>query len=364
MKNVKTSTIAVISACTILLSGLFGFGGSYLAMNYFDVRDDENFAVDPTSSQSPIEGHDTSQFYNTQEIAELVGDTVVSIETEISSSGMWGYGGTGNGSGVIISEDGLIVTNHHVIEDANSILITMLDGTEYYAELIGSDEQTDVAILKIDATGLPFATMADSDELVAGEPAIVIGNALGYLGGSVTSGDIAATGRTIDVEGLVMEDLIQLSVSINGGNSGGGVFNEHGELVGIVVARSVADNAEGVGFAIPINTASAVVDDLLNQGYVCGRIRIGIYMNEVRDVDTARQLGVNEYGVYITEVENPDSGFMQMDMLVSLDGVDIESIDHFLEMLHENEVGDVVTFEVVRDNKIISFELALPEYQG
>ncbi len=363
MKNVKTSTIAVISAFTILLSGLFGFGGSYLAINYFDVRDDENFAVDPTTSETPIEGHDTSQFYNTQEIAELVGDTVVSIQTEISGD-FWGSGGTGNGSGVIISEDGLIVTNHHVIEDANSILITMLDGTEYYAELLGSDAQTDVAILKIDATGLSFATMADSDELVPGEPAIVIGNALGYLGGSVTSGDIAATGRTIDVEGLVMDDLIQLSVSINGGNSGGGVFNEHGELVGIVVARSVADNAEGVGFAIPINVASSVVDDLLNQGYVGGRIRIGIMLTDIYDVNSARELGVNEYGVYITEVQNPDSGFEAMDMIVSFDGVDVENTEHFLEMLHEKEVGDVVTFEVVRDNKIISFDLALPEFQG
>ncbi len=206
------------------------------------------------------------------DIASMNSDSVVEITISATATNvlLGKYTTTGSGSGVIISSDGYILTNNHVVESAKDINIRLHDGTEYVAKVIGTDSKTDIAVLKVDATNLKPVTIGDSDKLVVGETAVVIGNPLGELGGTVTNGIISALEREITLDGSKM-NLIQTNAAINPGNSGGGLFNSKGELVGIVVAKSSGLDIEGLGFAIPINDVKDVISDILNLGYVSGR---------------------------------------------------------------------------------------------
>lgn len=198
-------------------------------------------------------------------VVEAVADSVVEINCRVRvSSGMFYYNATGAGSGVIISEDGNIITNHHVIEGATAITVRLRDGEEFAASLVGSDSRHDIAIIKIDADGLTVATFGDSDMLKVGQTAIVIGNPLGTLGGTVTSGIISALDREITIDGVTM-NLLQTDASINSGNSGGGMFDLDGRLIGIINAKSTGTNVEGLGFAIPASTALSVATEILKR---------------------------------------------------------------------------------------------------
>ena len=180
-------------------------------------------------------------------VVEQCADAVVEIQTESISSGgslFQQYISSGAGSGVILTQDGYIVTNHHVIENATSILVRTRSGDEYNAQLIGSDQQSDLAVLKIDASGLTPAVLGDSTKLEVGDLAVVIGNPLGELGGTVTSGIISALDREVTIDGQVMT-LMQTDAAVNPGNSGGGLFDANGDLVGIINAKSSGNNVEG-----------------------------------------------------------------------------------------------------------------------
>ena len=226
------------------------------------VQRDEN-----TSSQGSAAGTTLS----IQDVASIVQPSVVAITTEqMVSSEIW-FGGSyiqsGAGSGVIISQDGYILTCAHVISGANNITVQLNDDTTYPATVIGQDSTSDIAVIKVEATGLTPAVIGDSDALVVGEDAIAVGNPLGTLGGTVTNGIISALNRQVTVENNNMT-LIQTNASISPGNSGGGLFNGNGELVGVVNAKSGSDEAEGLGFAIPINSAMSTAKELIENGYV------------------------------------------------------------------------------------------------
>ena len=180
----------------------------------------------------------------------------------------------GAGSGVVYSEDGYILTNNHVIEGASTINVTMNDGKTYEASLVAADSQSDIAVLKIDATGLTPVSFGDSDALSVGDLAVVIGNPLGTLAGTATDGIVSGLEREITLDGKSMT-LIQVSASVNPGNSGGGVFDQYGNLIGLVVAKSSGSDVEGLGFAIPSNTVKSVVESLISNGYVAGRPAAG-----------------------------------------------------------------------------------------
>ena len=293
-----------------------------------------------------------------------VSSSVVEISTEILVQSNWigQYVTSGAGSGVIISEEGYIITNHHVIDGAHSISVRLNDGTEFAATLVGTDERTDVAILWIDAGehDLTVATLGSSYDLVAGEDILAIGNPLGSLGGTVTEGIISATERQISVDGNDMT-LLQVSAPINPGNSGGGLFNMAGELVGVVNAKMSSEEIEGLGFAIPVDTAYDIACELIRYGYIRGRVDMGLTLMDVTDLYTALRYFNSQYaGVYVYDSESED--FHYGDLIMSVENVEISTSEELAKLINRYEVGDVLEFVVFRKNKEVTVELELREY--
>lgn len=241
---------------------VIGFVGGAIAYNFFS-EPNGNVSLENLSS-SLSSGNVNTLPLTTSQVVELVEDSVVEIRTEILSSGSNSSESLteGAGSGVVLKQDGYIVTNAHVIDDAKNIKVKLHNGDEYAANLVGKDEKEDIAVIKINANGLTPITFGDSQELKVGERVIVIGNPLGTLGGSVTDGIISAINRTLNINGEDMT-LLQTNAEINHGNSGGGMFGEKGQFVGLVVAKSTGMNLEGLGFAIPSNTVKDVVNKLM-----------------------------------------------------------------------------------------------------
>lgn len=299
------------------------------------------------------------------EIASIALKSVVEITTETVQTGsrMRQYISQGAGSGVIITQDGYIVTNHHVIDGASRITVTTSEGKNYTASLVGTDKRTDLAVIKIDAEGLQPAVFGNSDELVVGELAVAVGNPLGELGGTVTEGIISALNRDIIIDGEKM-NLLQTSAAINPGNSGGGLFNSRGQLIGIVNAKSSGLGIEGLGFAIPINTVKEVVEQIMTYGYVRGRVDLGVTLIDVTDIRTALMYRLQNMGVYVLEVTDEDSLFQPGDRIVSIDGVEVESSDQVEEVIQQHKVGDVLDVVIQRGRRLLQLRLVLKEAKG
>ncbi|MBQ8351756.1 MAG: trypsin-like peptidase domain-containing protein [Clostridia bacterium] len=292
--------------------------------------------------------------YGEQDIPTVVTkvqDMVVEIRTEttVTSAYYGDYVQSGAGSGVIVSEDGLILTCDHVISGAGTITVVLTDGREFIAEIYGEDSWSDLALIKIDATGLPAAELpaaAAKDDasyksyLSVGEEVIAIGNPLGELGGSVSNGIISALGRKVSVEGVPMT-LMQTNAAVNPGNSGGGLFNMYGELIGIVNAKSTGDSVEGIGFAIPVSDAIVVYRQLYSQGYVSGRPYLGLYFEESTN---GLKIISYDYNDELTGGQTIQSG----DMLYSADGTVITSFSDLKTVLANKKVGDTMVIQVER----------------
>lgn len=305
------------------------------------------------------------------DVASAVTPSVVVVTTEQIVTDNYFWGGqqvlSGAGSGVILTTDGYIVTNYHVVEGAQQITVTLHDDSTYTATVVGSDQQSDIALLKIDATGLTPAVLGDSDGVQVGEVVIAVGNPMGTLGGTVTDGIVSALNRDISVEGNEMT-LMQTSAAISPGNSGGGLFNTNGELIGIVNAKYSDEDAEGLGFAIPVNTMKTVVQDLLENGYVTGRPALGITVITVGDVQTAMQYGVSSLGVYVNSVDEGSgaeaAGMKAGDRIVSIGTQLVESTDDVTNALKSYNVGDVVEVQVDRGRELITLQVTLGEKTG
>lgn len=305
------------------------------------------------------------------DVASAVTPSVVVVTTEQIVTDNYFWGGqqvlSGAGSGVILTTDGYIVTNYHVVEGAQQITVTLHDDSTYTATVVGSDQQSDIALLKIDATGLTPAVLGDSDSVQVGEVVIAVGNPMGTLGGTVTDGIVSALNRDISVEGNEMT-LMQTSAAISPGNSGGGLFNTNGELIGIVNAKYSDEDAEGLGFAIPVNAMKTVVQDLLENGYVTGRPALGITVITVGDVQTAMQYGVSSLGVYVNSVDEGSgaeaAGMKAGDRIVSIGTQLVESTDDVTNALKSYNVGDVVEVQVDRGRELITLQVTLGEKTG
>lgn len=317
-------------------------------------------------------------FAYTRDLVAAVRDSVVYVEvyTRAYRSGEEPYGA---GSGIIISSDGYIITNAHVVDDMDRYVIHVnttdpIEGTgvveEYEAALVGSDTDTDLAVLKIEATGLQAAVLGDSDELRLGDDVVAIGNPLG-LETSVTKGVVSGLKRQQYSTSERELSSIQTDASINSGNSGGGLFNMHGEVVGIVNSKLIYNNAEGVGFAITINEAKSVIDDLISKGYVSGRPILGITCLEVSEYVGAIQ-GMTP-GLYVTDIDRTlaiaDSELVVGDTIVKVEGISITSVSEVSDILAEKAPGDEVEVTVVRVDSLgrkkeISFPVTLSEYVG
>lgn len=350
---------AVTLIIAMLFSAVIGAGAYALAMSTFG-----GTTIDKTVTTTNYNlAESTGSTLSVQEIVAKNENSVVAIVTESVSTDNWlgQYVTQGAGSGVIISEDGYIVTNNHVIEDASNIMVTLNDGTEASAKLVATDEQTDVAVIKIEKDGLTPVSFGDSDKLTVGELAIAIGNPLGEFAGSATEGIISGLEREITIDNKTMK-LIQTSASINPGNSGGGLFDQYGNLVGVVVAKSSGSEVEGLGFAIPSNTVKEVADSLIENGYVTGRPAAGITIVDLTNAEDAMQYGVQLTGVYIQEVTGENAkkaGLKAGDLIYYLDDTKITSASQLVALIQSKEVGDKVTFTIVRDNRMVDVDVEL-----
>lgn len=316
--------------------------------------------------------------------AAKAGDSVVEITTEtVTTSFFYGqYVESGAGSGVIIdADDGYIITCAHVIDGASTVNVTLKNGEKYPATIIGSDNRTDIAIIQVDAEGLIAAEIGNSESLVVGQTSIAIGNPLGTLGGTVTSGIISALNREITIDGQSYS-LLQTDASINPGNSGGGLFDIEGKLIGVVNAKSGGNGGgttiEGLGFAIPINQALEIAESLVDNGYVSGRASMGIYVYEVNQNTSSSKLYqsqyrelldyINGYGVYFLEYLKGQNGDFEFgDKIVAIDGISVSTMNDISSVLEELSAGDEIVITVSRltsdmkRSRIIEFETTLVE---
>lgn len=317
-----------------------------------------------TSPATTVQSQQTNKTIS--EVAEAISPSVVEIFTEVTMNSYGFFGGTytsqAAGSGVIISADGYIITNNHVLEDANSITVKTYDGTEYEASVIGTDSKSDIGVIKIEADNLTPAVIGDSSLIKAGDTAIVVGNPLGTLGGSITHGIISSASREMIISNESME-LIQTDATINSGNSGGGLFDGNGNLIGIVNAKDSGTTSsgaliEGIGFAIPINYAMDVASELMTYGKVTNRPMLGVYIQTLQQ-DTQKY----KAGVYIQDVMTgggaDKAGLKALDRIVSVDGENIASYSDLSIVLRDKKVGDSVKVVVERDGEEMSFDVTL-----
>ncbi len=386
-KSENSSIGAKIVTSILFLCIGFSVGTIYMAsINKNPSETKSTSYISTVSSNTPATIVNKGDALSIKEVAAMNQDSVVEIEIEAQGRSFFygNYTTTGCGSGIIISADGYILTNNHVIQSATKIKVRLHDGTEYAATVVGSDAKNDIGIIKVDAKNLKPVTIGDSSKLSVGDTAIVIGNPLGQLGGTVTDGIISALEREMNIEGKKM-NLIQTNAAINPGNSGGGLFNSNGELVGIVVAKSSGLDVEGLGFAIPVNDVTNVINDILKLGYVSGRAYLGVSLADSKQ-EQRESMGddslwnffyggniggtftTTSYGAYVTAVEDgsaaDEAGIKVDDQIISIDNNMCSSSSDVSAAIAEHSVGDKVSIVIVRDNKMQTLSATLKEYKG
>ena len=360
-KNKKHSRGLALGLCGVAAACLLFAGGAVVGnMAFGGHANSDSGASASTSDSAPTlqinskpesdssnssDNYDTADGMAGEDIYKKVNPSVVSVISTTSE-------GTGSGSGVIMSKDGYIITNNHVVDGAQSVSVQLSDGTSLDAEIIGTDEQTDLAVIKVTPTSdLTAAEFGDSDELEPGEYAYAIGSPGGVqFANTITGGRISAINRDLTVNDRVMT-LIQTDASINNGNSGGALINKYGQVVGITSAK-LSGNAfgsatvEGMGFAIPINTAKDIVDELIQNGYVSGRPSIGITGQNVESAD-GKVSGVQVYSID-SRAKAASEGLQVGDVITAVDGTPTPDMDKVNELKQDKKAGDKLTLSVYR----------------
>ena len=370
-KEKKYVTKGALIACMILTMILSSLLGAFISGAYFSRTTSDGRATRNDSQLSQLDlGDATGSDLTVAQIVDKNENAVVEILMSGTQQNMWGQMQLvqGAGSGVIVREDGYIATNYHVIQGANKVEVTLHNGDSYSAHIIGSDPANDIAVIKIDAKGLTTATVGDSSTVDVGDLAVAIGNPLGQLGGTATTGIISALDRTLDVEGTTLT-LMQTDAAINGGNSGGGLFNSKGELIGIVESKASAVGVEGLAFALPINTVSPIINDFIENG---GNVQaaeatpaVGIVISDVSE-ENAQYYGLESAGVYVAQVTGENAqkaGFQAEDRIVSFNGKQISDSNEFITLVRKCKVGDTVTIVVSRKGQQIEIKTVLEELQ-
>ena len=391
-KNKKTITIvvSVLVVCVVIaVTGIVLAATGVLSGDKEEKTDGTSTSQDSGSDTQTVSGgsvatKDDSGNLTVAGVAKKAMDSCVGITVyskQNSYSNFYGYGSnnssdssdnqqaSGEGSGVIMKEANgktYIMTCAHVIADGSSFKVTLNNGKEYTATMVGADSQTDIGVLSIEATGLQAATFADSKSLTVGEQVVAIGCPGGLeFKNSVTSGYISALDRPVESSIGYDNECIQTDAAINPGNSGGALVNDNGELVGIVNAKSSDSDAEGLGFAIPVNDAVKVAQELLENGYVTGRPYLGISYYAVTDAQTAAQLGVNAYGVYIVEVVKggpaDKAGLQAGDRIVSVDGSEVATQSDLGTLMQDHKAGDTIEITVARGGQMQTVSVTLGE---
>ena len=321
----------------------------------------QNTGASVSGSPAAAEGLTPSQVY-----AQNV-DSVVAISCTVQSGGYYGSStGTASGSGFILSEDGYVLTNYHVVEGAVAISVVMHDGTEYEAEVVGYDSSAnDLAVLKVDAAGLPAAAIGSSNDLIIGDMVVAIGNPLGELTSTQTVGYVSGIGREVATDSLTTIRMIQTDAAINPGNSGGPLFNMKGEVIGITTAKysgttTSGASIEGIGFAIPIDDVMDVIDDLINLGYVNGAY-MGVSVQNT-DEASASMFGLPT-GAYIASVEKDGpaykAGIQPKDIIIDVGGYAVSNVTDLTRALRHFKAGDTTTVTVIRSGQQKTMEITL-----
>ena len=360
-KNKKHSRGLALGLCGVAAACLLFAGGAVVGNMAFGGNADSNSGTSASTSDSAptlqinskpesdssnsSDNYDTADGMAGEDIYKKVNPSVVSVISTTAE-------GTGSGSGVIMSKDGYIITNNHVVDGAQSVSVQLSDGTSLDAKIIGTDEQTDLAVIKVTPTSdLTAAEFGDSDELEPGEYAYAIGSPGGVqFANTITGGRISAINRDLTVNDRVMT-LIQTDASINNGNSGGALINKYGQVVGITSAK-LSGNAfgsatvEGMGFAIPINTAKDIVDELIQNGYVSGRPSIGITGQNVESAD-GKVSGVQVYSID-SRAKAAGEGLQVGDVITAVDGTPTPDMDKVNELKQDKKAGDKLTLSVYR----------------
>ena len=305
------------------------------------------------------------------DIYDLACQQVVGVTTEVTGTNFFGMpvSGAVTGSGFIISEDGYILTNYHVIEDAYKgrldVTVMLHDGTSYTAQIVGTEPDNDVAVLKIEAEGLNAAVIGDSDSLRVGDTVYAVGNPLGELEFSMTTGHVSAKDRVIKTDnGAEAISMFQVDAAVNSGNSGGPIYNSRGEVVGIVTAKYSSTGVEGIGFAIPVNDAVSIARDLVTTGYVTGKAHLGVTVNTKYNEMYAQYYGW-PLGAYIDGVESggcaEKAGIEAGDIITRVGGEEVKSFDDLKSALKRHSAGDTVEIELYRADASRTVTVVLDE---
>lgn len=349
--------VVVLTLGTFAVTGIVNFAqnGAFDIQTQSDEKDTPKLEQQTTPTpQSSKEGEELT----VREVAEKLKPSVVGIVSE-----------TGVGTGVVMTEDGYIITNAHVVEGSSNLTVYLDDEqkTQYPAKIVGLDTQTDVAVIKAEATGLTAAEFGDSDALAAGDQVVAIGNPGGLtLQNSVTVGYVSAVNRSMTTEDGIVTNLIQTDAAINPGNSGGALINMYGQVIGINSSKITATDYEGLGFAIPINTVKDVVDELIAHGYVSGRPKLGI---TGRDVSQLMMMANGlPQGVLIVSVEEDSDayakGIRAGDVITGFGETKIDSMTTLNAEKEKYKAGDTVALTVYRDGQEYTVNVTLSEDAG
>ena len=372
MKPVKKNRVGMkltaLALCCALLGGAVG-GGIVWGVSNSGEEDSTTINVsDRTVSQVAVNKVDGQTEMSDAEVYAANVNSAVSINVTGTSGTNW-FGQpvqtASAGSGFILTSDGYIVTNYHVVGDAQTIQVTLYSGDTYDAQYVGGDEDYDIAVIKIEATGLQAVTLGNSEELNVGDHVLAIGNPLGELTFSMSGGMVSSVNRTINVDGTPF-NMIQTDTSINPGNSGGPLLNSYGEVVGIVSAKysstgSNGETAEGLGFAIPINDVSSMIQDIMTNGYVSNRAYLGATIGTL-NASMAQQYRYDiTEGAFVYSVEDggpaDQAGLQLGDVITAIDDTEITSLDDLTAARKSYTAGDTCTLTVYRQGETITLQL-------
>ena len=367
-KNRVGMKLTALALCCALLGGAVG-GGIVWGVSNSGEEDSTTINVsDRTVSQVAVNKVDGQTEMSDAEVYAANVNSVVSINVTGTSGTNW-FGQpvqtASAGSGFILTSDGYIVTNYHVVGDAQTIQVTLYSGDTYDAQYVGGDEDYDIAVIKIEATGLQAVTLGNIEELNVGDHVLAIGNPLGELTFSMSGGMVSSVNRTINVDGTPF-NMIQTDTSINPGNSGGPLLNSYGEVVGIVSAKysstgSNGETAEGLGFAIPINDVSSMIQDIMTNGYVSNRAYLGATIGTL-NASMAQQYRYDiTEGAFVYSVEDggpaDQAGLQLGDVITAIDDTEITSLDDLTAARKSYTAGDTCTLTVYRQGETITLQL-------
>ncbi len=368
-KGFSTGGIIALTLCCSLVAGVIGAGAMYLWGDTSDKNGKDNvsnvYQGDRESTVLNINHVDTSKLMTQAEVYAANVKSTVGITTSVTTN-YWGYQTTtpASGSGFVYSKDGYILTNYHVIEDANSITVTTYDGSSLSAKVVGYDESNDIAVLKVEAENLTPVILGDSANMNVGDPVVAIGNPLGELTFSLTSGYISALNRQVTLSSGITMNLIQTDCAINSGNSGGALFNLYGEVVGITNAKYSGSSGSGasidnIGFAIPINRVLSIVNSIIEKGYVV-KPYIGV---SVKDVSTETQSYGLPQGAAVVSVEEngpaQEYGLKVNDIVTHINGEAITGSADLKSIVTESAPGDVLQLTVWRKGATIELSITV-----